>query len=327
MYCEMHSIPRKLLIALLFTVISYSQDFRVKSEIDAYEYLIGDHIKLELSAEVPNDYDVVFPNLSDTIAKLEIIEIGKIDTLLQESIKILKREVVLTQFDSGFYQIPKFTFVYDKIGDDAGEFIPKKTNLIDFRVNSIQIDTTKAFVDIKGIREPAFSIWEYQTEILIGLGILILLIIIIFVIRKYLNKPQEEPKNELFNPEIEPHILALGALKKLQSKELWQNNLFKEYYTELTDIIRIYIKRCYSIDALEMLSSEIVEALEATKVESGLVTNLKSIFDNADLAKFAKFSPLADDNIKNLENAIAFVEATKQKSIESMNRNKEAANV
>lgn len=327
MYCEMHSIPKKLLGILLFSVILSAQDFKVKSEIDAYEYLIGDHINLELRATLPEDYDVVFPNLSDTISNLEIIEVGEIDTLLSEETKILKRNIILTQFDSGFYQIPKFTFIYDKKGSEAGELIPKSTNFIDLRINSIPIDTTKGFVDIKGIKEAPFSIWEYKTEILIGLGVIIVIIIFIYFLRKYLKKPKEEPKNELFNPEIEPHVLALGALNKLKSKELWQIGLYKDYYTELTDILRVYIVRCFRIDALEMLSSEIIDALKQENLNDELTGNIENIFNNADLAKFAKFSPLADDNIKAIESAFEFIETTKQRSIESMNKKQEASDV
>jgi hypothetical protein len=84
----------------------------------------------------------------------------------------------------------------------------------------------------------------------------------------------------------------------------------KLYYTELTEVLRTYIKDRFGFNALEMTSSEIIEHLLEVKDQQS-VSDLKTLFMTADLVKFAKHAPMMNENDMNLVNAVDFINQTK----------------
>ena len=53
----------------------------------------------------------------------------------------------------------------------------------------------------------------------------------------------------------------MKEIERIKTEKVWQKGLSKEYYTELTDAIRTYIKDRFGFNALEMTSSEIIDQL------------------------------------------------------------------
>ena len=96
---------------------------------------------------------------------------------------------------------------------------------------------------------------------------------------------------------------------------MWQNGYFKKYYTEITDVLRIYYHRIYSIKTKELTSRELIEALHGkTLFDNESVTMLEYISRYSDLSKFAKANPLPENNTQSLKYAFELVEKGKQLS-------------
>ena len=95
--------------------------------------------------------------------------------------------------------------------------------------------------------------------------------------------------------------MALQRLNELDGKQLWQKNKIKQYYVELTDIVRTYIERELKIPALESTTDELMETIGDFNTSSSLnipnetVDKLNNLLKDADLVKFAKFKPLVND--------------------------------
>jgi len=87
----------------------------------------------------------------------------------------------------------------------------------------------------------------------------------------------------------------------------------KEYYTRLTDIIRIYIEERFNVPAMEQTTFEILSDFRENKtlLDDNSYKGLKDILELADLVKFAKLTPLPDDNHLSLNSAYLFVQHTK----------------
>ncbi len=85
----------------------------------------------------------------------------------------------------------------------------------------------------------------------------------------------------------------------------------KEYFTELTDVLRVYLFGRFGINAMEMTSRQILGALKNNKETRDKRDYIRQILNMADFVKFAKVRPLPDDNIASFENALKFVEETK----------------
>ncbi|MBQ3174153.1 MAG: hypothetical protein IJB56_07625 [Alistipes sp.] len=112
-------------------------------------------------------------------------------------------------------------------------------------------------------------------------------------------------------PKIPPHVVAIKALVELKNRKLWQNGKYKHYYTALTDILRVYIGGRWGIGAMEMTTDEIIAALRDVELPLESRSNLVSIMRTADMVKFAKAEPAAEDNEDNYTKAYYFVENTK----------------
>ena len=171
------------------------------------------------------------------------------------------------------------------------------------------LDTNQAIFDIKlpyGAPVKFIEVLPYFLGILILAGVLI---IATWFIRKRKRKKQEGVR---FKPLIPPHITALQELDKVKEERLWQNNREKEYYSRLTEILRIYLEGRYEIYAMEQTSEEILDSLSKTGFnDNRLFDKLKSTLTISDLAKFAKLKPSPNENEGCLLDAYVFVNDTK----------------
>lgn len=108
-----------------------------------------------------------------------------------------------------------------------------------------------------------------------------------------------------------PYDVAIAKLEQLREEQLCEQGLQKEYYTRLTDILREYLDRRFNINAMEMTSTQIRQALNNSKDEIMSKQLVEQVLEIADFVKFAKAQPLGADNIRAFEAARGFVEDTK----------------
>lgn len=302
-----------LLIILLLTTYTNSKEPKAIATVNSNNVTIGENILLDLEILTSDKYDIIFPNMLDTLASFEILGLSKIDTTKINGEIKLKQELSLIKFDSGRYEIPSLKFVYKNLNDTnkLSDFRTFSTKSIPIYVNSIEIDTTQGFKDIKPLIDAPFTIWEIIDYIIIPIIIIILVLLGWYFYKKYIKNRKIEKEELIYDPKIPADILAIEALKKLKEEKIWQHGEFKSYFTNLTDILRIYILRVFDINALDMTSSEILEKLNGSSISEEPKNELKFILTNADLVKFAKEKPIPEVNEKALEYGFSFVENTK----------------
>lgn len=103
----------------------------------------------------------------------------------------------------------------------------------------------------------------------------------------------------------------MQQLSELKEAKLCEKGQEKEFYTRLTDILRVYIDTRFGINAMEMTSSQIIEALNSNEISKEPNKYMKQILETADFVKFAKVRPLPEDNTKSFNWATQFVVDTK----------------
>ncbi|WAC00896.1 hypothetical protein N7U66_11675 [Lacinutrix neustonica] len=266
----------------LFSLLSFSQ---VQSSIDVDSIKIGEQITFKVSVEADTSEVIVFPE-GQTFGALEMIESYKIDTTKKDARFNLIKKYGLTRFDSGAYTIPR-----QKILIGAKEFY---TDSLKVEVREMAVDTTKqGLYDIKPIIEVEKSTgnwWKYFLVILIGFGVAAFLLW--WFIRR--PKPLSEEEEIALLP---PYDRAKLALQKLDESGYLQNENLKEYYSELTFIIRKYLDEKVYDRALESTTSELVLRLNLLKdgnqieISKEDIRNIETILKRADLVKFAKSAP------------------------------------
>lgn len=131
---------------------------------------------------------------------------------------------------------------------------------------------------------------------------------VFFIIRYRDNKPII--KIIKIEPKLPPHQAAMKKIEEIKADKQVRREDPKLYYTELTEVLRTYIKDRFGFNALEMTSSEIIEHLLEVKDQQS-ISDLKTLFMTADLVKFAKHAPMMNENDMNLVNAVDFINQTK----------------
>lgn len=317
-----------LLLLLLCTGISLTaQKSTVRATIEPSDILIGEQAIINLEVISPIGRNIIFPLYQDTLVTgIEVLQMLPPDTVMTEVMRITQRYVV-TSFDSTLYHIPNMLVVdgndsifsndlglkvsAPQLSDSTLVYLEKlknqETDSIDFA--KLQIS------DIKEIQTLPFNIFDFFMDfMLIPLLVFIALLLIALILYLVLRKKK---KGYFFTPKIvlPPHVVALQGLDALKDKKLCQRGMEKEYYTELTDIIRQYIDDRFGINAPEMISEDIVSAVHLATETGSTAGNLRQILTTADLVKFAKYAPFADENDLSLVNAYLFVNQTKVEEV------------
>lgn len=299
-------------IFLLFGAFNlYSQSLTISAKPDTNIIVIGDQMNINLQVIQPKDFVIHFPDLQDTIMeKVEIISKSKIDTIDNGNELQLSQQYLVTCFDSGYYLIPPFNFTFnfpDSDRIDTAQTIPFYIG-----VQTIQLDTTNAIADIKQPIGAPITFREILPYAGLGFVVLIIGFMVIMFIRS--RKGRESIFIKRQKPKDPAHIIAYSKLDELRDKKLWQQGKVKEYYTQLTDTLRLYLELRFDIYALEMTSDEILEALKnSISINVDEINELQDILHQSDFVKFAKANPLADININALKNAYIFIDKTKVK--------------
>lgn len=308
-----------IFLTCLFVKTSYAQEPAVNASVDKNIIKPGERIVLsiELNYRAGNGkyVSVEWPEIADTITKqIEVISSSKTDTLIKETSGVFnftqKKLLTITSFDAGKQVIPPFNFIIKSDGDSIS------TQPIIIDVEDVVVDTTKDIKDIKSVFVVDYS-WkdwfkEHQKEIITRLIAGIILIIIIYLIVRFMRG--KEIKNAPLPPvkRVPAHIIALARLDELKNEKLWQQGKTKQYYITLTDIVREYIENRFRLQAMEQTTDEILISFRNVAIDEESKGKLKQILVLSDLVKFAKEQPLHTENELSLGNAYDFVNGTKR---------------
>lgn len=296
------------LIVFLFLISNRvaSQSVTVEAKIDSLQILIGEQAKIQLQVAMDVKQRAVFPVYSDTLVHgVEIVETAKPDTqyLNDRQRMVITQEYTVTSFDSALYYLPPMSVTVDK-----KEY---KSKALALKVYSMLVDTLHPdqFFGPKPVMNAPFVWADWYGLIGCSFLVLPLLALLIYLIIRFRdNKPII--RKVKVEPKLPPHQLAMQAIERIKGEKIWQKGRSKEYYTDLTDTLRAYIRDRFGFNALEMTSSEIIDKLMEINDKEALA-DLKILFQTADLVKFAKHDPQMNENDANLINAIDFINETK----------------
>lgn len=308
------------LVALAFSMPAVAS-VKVTASLDSAKIMMGRVDTLRLIVDRESAIQGVFPIFNKVAPGgyvtmfNDTVELGApvMDTVKQDGGRIVERLRVPVQvFDSGFYRLPPF--VYLTASDSVG------SNEVELTVVPVKVGENDAISDYRDISDPSDrSFWDWMPDWLYDLGWMWLLIIVAVVAAVYLGRKYRKTGKFISLPERpqpKPWTVALERLERLKAKELWENGMEKDYFTELTDILRDYLQARFGINAMEMTSRQIMQTLADQSDVREKRGYVRKILDVADFVKFAKVRPLPADNVEAFENAVNFVKETIEKDPE-----------
>ncbi len=108
-----------------------------------------------------------------------------------------------------------------------------------------------------------------------------------------------------------PHEIAYAELERLLSSGLLEQGKVKDFYIELTEIIKHYLAGRFAVDTFERTTSEILEALRAARLPVRTGTAAADLFGSCDLVKFARHDPAPEETRATVERAYRLVDETR----------------
>lgn len=299
-----------LSVFLLLGVASLSaQNIEYGVGLDTNYMLIGDQQHLTFKVKSEPGIRIVFPQLQDTVVQgVEIISGPVRDSVKEKDGRwLFEEKYVITAFDTGVYMIPPMPITVE--GEEYNNVL--RTDPVAFVVNTYEVDAEKGNYDIV---MPYAAPWTFA-EILpyllwTLLGVAIILLGWWLWQRHKKNKPLFAAKKE----EIPPYVKAIRSLDEIKGNKLWQAGNEKEYYTRLTDTVRQYLDDQFAIPAMEQTTGETMRSLNGCReVEAKEREKVADMLTTADYVKFAKFTPLQDENARYLDSAYDFVNQTHER--------------
>ena len=277
---------------------SIGQEIQTKS--DKKQYNIGDVIELTFSVPIQKGQHVDLIYNKENSDTLEL-QSTKIDTVQNNGKTFLACKQTYMGFIPGVIALGDSVLVRYSV--DTNETI-LRLQPVEIEILQYQIDTLKTEIkDIKPLVEEPFSIKEILPLIYLILGIVALIVGLYFLVKYLRNRPKENKPQIVQKKQIPPHIKALKSLEDLRLKRLSEQGLKKQYYSELSEIVWIYLEERFSITACEMTTEEILEQMKrCSEISVSDFENLKKMFDISDLVKFAKYESddFADKNAWNV---------------------------
>jgi len=288
-------------------------DIVVKATLDSAQLEMGR--KTALHVEVfgpinPNDTSVAEVSLPIPDSLRESIEVSAIGPATVNDLgngraQIL-RDIIIQGFDSGVYTLPPVLYHH---GDTS---LP--SNQCVLKIYPTPVDSLKTINDYADVVNPQRKLLDYLPDWFVRYGwwIILLLLVAAAAVYLYIRKMRGKPITVKAKTKPEkPDVLAMRRLEALRDEQLCQRGEEKQYYTRLTDILRIYLHDRFGINAMEMTSTQIRHALRSNDT-TRLSTDLMSrILEMADFVKFAKVRPLPDDNVATMNQAMKFVDDTR----------------
>jgi len=284
-YLKYNKVNTKGFWSLIFFLFSFLSFAQVTSSIDSTSIKIGEQITYKIEVETDTVNPVIFPE-GQTFMPLEMIESYQPDTIKYDAKYKLIKKYGLTQFDSGKYVIPKQKIII------AGKTFATDSMLVE--VNDIVVDTTKQkLYDVKpmiDVKKPSSNWWLWLL-LIIAIAAIIAFLVYWLVWRK---KPLTEEEKIA---QLPPYDRAKLALKQLDETKYLERAEIKEYYSELTFIIRKYLDEKVYDKALESTTDQLIDRLnilqEGNQIELSKddIKNIEAILKRADLVKFAKSAP------------------------------------
>ncbi len=307
-------MKRLFAIALLLlagATAAAQQTPRVTAHVEPDSIAIGDRFDYVIDVEKDLVQVVEFPEFEDPKGQIELVESLPVDTLERDGRRLkLRKRYRLAAFDEGHYNLGTAHVLYaDKNILDT----LSSRDSIYLKVGTFEIDSTsQSIYDVKDLHNLPFRLGEIRTYLIWGAAALLLLAAAAWGLVRWLRS-RGKRIGDLFRPAppLPPHVAAIQALEALHNQKLWQNNRHKQYYSGITDILRTYIAARWEIGAMEMTSDEIIAAMQPVELPDKARMDLTAILRVADLVKFAKAAPEAEENEACYLKAYYFVEETK----------------
>lgn len=294
------------LILILFALAAaQSSLIEVTAEVDKSVITIGDRITYTLKINRDKNLKIEQPGPAANLGMFEIKDYEIHDPVEKDGNIVEQYDYTISVFDTGKFVIPPFPVAFFP-SDTSKKYQIIKSEPIEITVESLLSAENN---EIKDIKPPLLIPMNYARIILIGGCILVLASVIFFLFYYYKKKKQGKPlfRKEVIRP---AHEIAFEELEKLLGTSYLEEKKYKQFFSQLSDILKHYLENRFFITAMEETTTELLESLQEIDLKDGAFEKAKEVLDLSDLIKFAKYEPQTEEIEKTIELTKEFIHIT-----------------
>jgi hypothetical protein len=273
-------------------------------------WTVGDLIPLRLRATYSGDIKVTLPELPGQWGPFEVREQALLDPVLDDDGAVTAvREVKVALWAPGEYETPPLEIHYQGVGGEP-QAVPVPSFSI--AVASVLNEDDLEKRDLKPQASlPRPPVWPW---ILAGVAVAMVCFLAGRWLWQRLRRPQKEAaKFEMPVDDRPPEEIAYEELDRITALDLPAQDEFKRHYTLVADCVRVYLEGIYCVPAMDRTTSEVMAALRGVRIDGGGISLLRTLLEDADMVKFAKFRPALDQARQIVVQARHLVDVTKPK--------------
>ena len=254
------------ILASLLAVLVFSQEkagVLVSIEADAKLVNPAESLLLTLKVSGPKEASVKLPDLRDRVKGFLVAE----DFQESETLAVWR---LVPEAYSKEYKIKPFVVGGQWFGPVYFENPPARETV----TGPMEVTPKKDLPPL------TWSLVGIAVGILAAFALVVYLVVILL---KYLARRIKEHR-------MSPIERAWAELDRLVKKGLPGRGKYKDFYIELTMVVRRYIQRRYGVKAPHMTTEEFLVEYSALKAAASDANSLKEFLESADLVKFAGVS-------------------------------------
>ena len=162
--------------------------------------------------------------------------------------------------------------------------------------------------DIKDVRPP---VGLPLNIFLVLVCVLLLIGVVAVALVWYRHKKKRRKTVKAGEPLKTAWQIAFEELERLKREELIGLGRYKEYYSQLSDIVRAYFEARFKIRAPEMTTEEFLVSLrDCGFLKEAQKHTLQEFLHASDMVKFAKYAPTVDEAESSFSLASRLIEET-----------------
>lgn len=282
----------------------------VQAMVDRAVATTGDLITYRIRVDSEAGYEVEIPEAGAEIAGFRIVDVG-LEEPVQKGARVQRERWYQLRADLvGSYVLPPIEVEYRQTpstDSDSSTWQTQVTSEIFVEVESV-LPTDGEASDIRGLKplrevRPATP-WILIVSCVLGLA-LAAAALVWYLRRRAGRKSLPLP--------IPAHELAFEALNRLRQTDFEDTQAVRRYYFQISEVVRSYMEGRFQLNATDLTTEEILDSvptLDDLAADQNQV--LLEFLTGTDEVKFAHREPTREHIEGTYEQALGFVEATRQ---------------
>jgi len=298
--------PREVLAPMT----SSASEGRIAIETSAApsKITIGDVITYRINVTYPEKTRILDNLLLTKIGPFEILDNVPGERQILDGMTSFEDLYRISIYDTGEYSIPAFKLRYRT---EDGQERSLQTEPLSLSVEPVAGDLEQA-QDIRDIKPPVV-LGQPLADRLLPWAMVVVAVLMLFFFYRWLRSRPKRTKAAPAPPPRPAHELAFEALSELRKDRegLIEKRDFEAFSVRVSWILRHYLGNRYDVQAIDLTTSEILDALQPLALPEDTFKEFLEFFDDCDLVKFAKEALDRKDMLYLIDLAWKLVDATR----------------